>query len=132
MLSRHFQRLAEHRAGAAGDTERDCKKLQAFVTYESQRQKRLATKQSRSEKELELLTDLLQFCDLLSLYICAGARENVEFPECFGVKARLRVETEGYRFESPWMKPGSEFSVAALRHPATKEVSGREGQVKSL
>jgi hypothetical protein len=35
---------------------------------------------------------------LLSLYICSGARENVEFPECLGTRLKLNVEAEGYRF----------------------------------
>src|SRR5260370_17061955 len=117
LVSRHFQRLAEHRAGAAGDTERDCKKLQAFVTYESQRQKRLATKQSRSEKELELLTDLLQFCDLLSLYICSGARERVVFPQCFGFKPRLSFQVEGYRLDPSFVATPPNFSLAPFRYP---------------
>src|SRR5262249_20025105 len=65
IVSRHFQRLAEHRVNTAADSDADSNKLQAFGTHETQRQKRLAAKQSRSERELELLTDLLQFCDLL-------------------------------------------------------------------
>lgn len=130
IVSRHFQRLAGHRAGAAGDTERDCKNLQAFVTHESQRQKRLAAKQSRSEKELELLTDLLQFCDLLSLYICSGARERVEFPECFGFKPRLSVQVEGYRLDPSLIETRGKFSVAALRYPETKEISSTAIQIQ--
>src|SRR5262249_51863173 len=82
IVRRHFQRLGEHRIGAAADSDRDRRKVQTFVAHETQRQKRLAAKQDRSADDLESLTDLLQFCDLLSLYICSGARENVEFPEC--------------------------------------------------
>ncbi len=123
IVSRHFQRLAEHRIGAAGDREHDRKKLQAFVARETQRQKRLAAKQSRDEKELELLTDLLQFCDLLSLYICSGARGKVEFPECFGFKPRLSVPLEGYQLDPSWIETPSKFSVAALRYPERKEIS---------
>ena len=132
IVSRHFWRLAEHRIAAGVDRDRDRKKLQDFLSHETQRQMKLASKQSRSVEELELLTDLLQFCDLLSLYICSGARESVEFPKCFGANIRLTVEKEGYRLEPPLFGRGAQFFVAALRHPATKEVSGREIQVKIL
>jgi len=123
IVSRHFQRLAEHRMSATADSDRDRKKLQMFVAHETQRQKRLATKQDRSAEELELLTDLLQFCDLLSLYICSGARENVEFPECLGFKLRLAVQSSEYSLDPPLIQSGAKFHVAALRYPETREVS---------
>ncbi len=123
IVSRHFQRLAEQHAGHDHQA-------QGFLEREAHRQKKLAANQIRSAEELELLTDLLQFCDLLSLYICAGARENVEFPEYFGITARLSVTNEGYQLEPALVGPGAHFSVAALRHPATKEVSGQKIEVK--
>jgi hypothetical protein len=132
MVSRHFQRIAERRMAAAVDSERDRKKLQEFAAHEAQRQKRLSAKQQRSLEELESLTDLLQFCDLLSLYVCSGARGSAEFPEYFGCKLRLTVEAGGYKLDPSVIEPGAEFSVAALRHPPTKETSGREIDVRIL
>lgn len=128
IVSRHFWRLAEHRIQRGGDSGTDRKKLEAFLGQETKRQQKLRSKQPRTSEELELLTDVLQFCDLLSLYICSGAQDNVEFPEYFGVSARLRVEAEDYRLE-PDLVASSHFRVAALRHPATKEESAREIQV---
>jgi hypothetical protein len=124
LVSRHFVRLAEHGAAQIADVDRH--KVARFLEQEAIRQKQLAAKQNHSAEELELLTDVLQFCDLLSLYVCSGAREHVAFPEYFGTKARLAIEADGYRLEPPLIEPGAEFRVAALRHPATKEVSGRE------
>lgn len=126
MVSRHFWRLAEHRIKSANDNEKDRKKLLEFAGTESQRQKKLAAKQQLSAQELESLTDVLQLCDLLSLYICSGAQESVELPEYCGVKARLTVEAGGYRLEPAMIASGAEFSVAALRYPATKEISGQK------
>ena len=123
IVSRHFQRLAEQGLSAEQD-EQTQTKAQGFLEREAHRQKKLAPKQKGSAEELELLTDVLQFCDLLSLYICAGAREHVEFPEYFGVAARLSVTDGGYKLEPPLVDRGSQFSVAALRHPVTKEKSG--------
>ena len=129
IVSRHFWRLAEHRLATPGDTEDDRGRIGHFLEKEALQQRKLAGKQNRSEAELEVLTDLLQFCDLLSLYICSGAQERVEFPGYFSVKPQLTVLADKYRIEPPLVAPGSKFSVAALRHPATKEISGREVEV---
>jgi hypothetical protein len=128
IVSRHFQRLAE-KGLSTGQDQQTRKEAQGFLQHEAHRQKKLAANQKQSAEELELLTDVLQFCDLLSLYICTGARENVEFPEYFGVAPRLSVTDNGYKLEPLLVEP-SRFSVAALRHPATKEVSGQELEVK--
>jgi hypothetical protein len=130
IVSRHFQRLAEHRLAGASDSDRDRKSLRQFVEHEQARQKKLAAKQSRSAEELESLTDLLQFCDLLSLYICCGSRQSVEFPEYFGAKAKLTVEATVYKLDPLLIEPGAAFSFAALRFPAAKEVSSQEITVK--
>jgi Protein of unknown function (DUF3891) len=130
IVSRHFWRLAEHRMATPGDSEGDRQKLEHFLEQEATRQRKLAAKQTRSVEDLELLTELLQFCDLLSLYLCVGARDQVEFPEHFGAKVRLKISAEGYRLDPPLIESGAKFTVAALRHPATKEESGREIEVK--
>src|SRR5215471_3995354 len=129
IVSRHFQRLAEHRLAAAGDSDRDRKRLQQFIDHETQRQKTLSAKQRRATEELESLTDLLQFCDLLSLYICCGARRSVEFPEYCGTKVRLSLEDGRYKLDPRLLESDAEFRVAALRYPATKEVSSQEIRV---
>jgi hypothetical protein len=126
IVSRHFWRLAEHRLQAAKDPDKDRKQLQGFSAAELQRQTKLAAKQTRPAQELEALTDVLQLCDLLSLYFCSGAEESVELPEFFGVKTQIKVEENGYRLEPAILPSGTEFSVAALRFPPTKEVSGQE------
>lgn len=128
IVSRHFARLAEHSATHNGDRQ----KVARFLEHEAARQKQLAAKQDHSPTELERLTDVLQFCDLLSLYICSGARDNAEFPQYFGVKVRLTMEAESYKLEPPLLESGSEFRVAALRHPAVKGESGREIEVRIL
>ena len=128
IVSRHFARIAEHGAGKYPDSDRH--KVARFLEHEASRQKQLAAKQDLGATELEQLVDVLQFCDLLSLYVCSGARDNAEFPQYFGIKTRLRVEDEGYKLEPPLMESGSEFRVAALRHPAVKGESGREIEVR--
>ena len=123
IVSRHFYRLAEHRIQSVNDTQQDRRKLESFISSESQRQQKLSA--GIPADHLELWTDLLQFCDLLSLYICCGARENVIFPEYFGVEMRVENKDELLKLEPAVIQP-SEFSVAALRHPPVKGQSGQE------
>jgi len=127
IVSRHFQRLAEHRVSSTKDSAQDHKKLEAFLAREARRQKTLSAGQA--VEQLELWTDLLQFCDLLSLYICCGARESVIFPEYFGIEVRAVNADDGLKLD-PAVIQSSEFSVAALRHPAIKGSSGQELRVK--
>lgn len=123
IVSRHFYRLAEHRVHSTDDSQQDRRKLESFISNESQRQKKLSA--GISVDHLELWTDLLQFCDLLSLYICCGSRENVIFPEYFGVEVRVENKGEFFKLAPAVIQP-SEFSVAALRHPPVKGQSGQE------
>ncbi|MGC2743743.1 MAG: DUF3891 family protein [Candidatus Angelobacter sp.] len=124
IVSRHFERIAK--VNSPKPSQGDRQTMEGFLRNEAARQAKLAANQERTPEELEQLTDVLQFCDLLSLYVCCGARQNVEFPEYFGIKARLMVEADSYRLDPILIEPGTEFAVAALRHPATKEASGKE------
>jgi uncharacterized protein DUF3891 len=130
MVSRHFVRIAEQSAAQLSEPDRT--HAAAFLKNESTRQRRLAAKQDCSRDDLERLTDVLQFCDLLSLYVCSGARDSAVFPEYFGVKVRVTVPEEGYRLDPPLIEPGAVFSTAVLRHPATKDVSSHELQIRML
>jgi hypothetical protein len=126
IVSRHFWRLAEHRLSSTADSQRDRSGLQKFVKFESSRQARLVAKQDRTGQELEVLADVLQFCDLLSLYLCSGATDNVEFAEYFGTRMRLTSSDQDIRLEPGVIESGARFHVAALRHPSTKQQSGQE------
>jgi hypothetical protein len=130
IVSRHFARIAEHGVTKYPAADRD--KAKRFLEHEAARQKQLAAKQDYSPAELEQLTDVLQFCDLLSLYVCSGARDNAEFPQYFGVKVRLTLKAGGYILDPQVVEPGSEFRVAALRHPTAKGESGREIEIRIL
>jgi hypothetical protein len=128
IVSRHFERIAK--ANSSKTSESAHLTMESFLRNEAARQTKLAAKQERTPEELEALTDVLQFCDLLSLYVCCGARQNVEFPEYFGTKVRLTVEADSYQLDPILIEPGTEFVVAALRHPATKEASGKEIKIR--
>lgn len=131
IVSRHFSRLAQERVGSAReDNQQDRRSLDLFLKNESKRQKKLADGQSLAIDKLEELTDLLQFCDLLSLYICCGSLERVVFPEYFGVRMQASNQDGKYKFDPPVMRSGTQLALAALRFPATKEESSRQIEMK--
>lgn len=74
MVSGHFRRLAEYRQESVEDTPGDSALLHQFLANEAQQDEVRFRRQSRSRPEVERLVGLLQFCDLLSLYLCCGSR----------------------------------------------------------
>lgn len=95
IVSQHFCRLAENRLLWRIDNQQDTFGLQRFLRSEAARQERLREQDQRPPEQVRLLTDVLQFCDLLSLYLCCGANAPVEFPQKFdGCTIRLTREGE--------------------------------------
>jgi hypothetical protein len=120
LVSQHFSRLAQHRLRTAGDSLHDVKSLETFVKSEAERQHRLTSQSGYSEEQVCTLVDVLQFCDLLSLYLCCGAREDVEFPQKFQDRAvQLRVDEEMCRLEPAIFGGGVSLGVSARRYPMT-------------
>ena len=121
IVSRHFCRLGEARAESRADSAQDAQHLRAFLAQEQQRQERL--RQGEPQEHLEFLTDVLQFCDLLSLYLCCGAEQDVEFPQRFGPRPlRLtRLSGAGHqavcRLDPSPFPDGVDVAVVARRCP---------------
>lgn len=89
IVSRHFSALAEFRIGRAADPPETLSRLRAFVAGEQERQQKLKAGASAGDWEAYVL--LLQFCDILSLYLCSGTPETVEFAQSFAAgKVRAR------------------------------------------
>jgi len=100
IVSRHFSRLAEGRLNSRIDDEEDTSRLREFLHTERARQSRLSSITSATPTELEDLTDILQFCDLLSLYLCCGAADPVEFPQAFHeVHVRVSRQADMFHFD---------------------------------
>lgn len=115
MVSRHFSRLGNVSLQSRGhDPE-----VSKFVQQEMARQDRLMQLQLRSADEICVLVDVLQFCDLLSLYLSCGSQENVEFPQKFrDASIRLRREGELCRTEPSLFGGGASLGVMARKYPA--------------
>jgi hypothetical protein len=118
IVSQHFCRLAESRLSSGIDDADSAQRLRAFVDQEGLRQERLLKDQAHSPEEIAMLTDILQFCDLLSLYLCCGARDNVEFPQAFqGQAPRLEREGELVRIVPSIFGRGMSLAVTARGYP---------------
>lgn len=129
VVSRHFFRLGQNMLDSGSYNNADREKLESFLGNEERRQKKLTLLQPLRSQELEQFTDLLQFCDLLSLYVCCGAQQNVILPDYFGIQVRITNRPEGLNLDPRWIAPGK-FSFAALLHPLTKEIQGKEIEVQ--
>ncbi|HVP51629.1 MAG TPA: DUF3891 family protein [Terriglobales bacterium] len=127
IVSGHFCRLGRSRLDSAIDSAEDRALLVDFLEDEQARQQRLLG--GRSGEEFELLTDVLQFCDVLSLYLCCGTTGDVEFRQSLGTKPiRLRREAARSpeqaavcRFEpSPFAEGGVDLAVVARHYPSDR------------
>jgi len=128
IVSGHFWRLNKHRLEWAIDGEDDRQLLLYFLEREQARQQQLLCGHSR--EEFEFLTDVLQFCDVLSLYLCCGATQDVEFRQGFGTKpirlrrdaARSPDQAAVCRFEpTPFTVGSVDLAVIARRYPSDRQ-----------
>jgi hypothetical protein len=118
LVSRHFQRLSERDAQDEGE------KLARFRSQEKQRQNKLRSRINLQEHALELLVDALQFCDLLSLYLCSGSKRSVKFGE--PALTLMRAGDE-YRLEPFPFREHRQLSFSAMRHPADVDKKAKSG-----
>jgi Protein of unknown function (DUF3891) len=130
IVSSHFCALAEWRLSAASDTAENTQRLKAFLQVEIARRERLQRLAGRSREELRELLLVLQFCDLLSLYLCCGATEAVEFPQQFEA-GNVRVVRDNQAFvlePSPFggAAEGASVGVRAQRFSAGKNQASTE------
>lgn len=86
MVSRHFCVLGQMRLKQQMDAEREAQLVRDFLAREAERQQRLMLKAGLTSERSDDLLKVLQFCDMLSLYLCCGADEEAEFPQKFGGK----------------------------------------------
>jgi hypothetical protein len=119
VVSRHFSSIAAHYAGDTKGSSR----IRAFLNAEAQRQVRLGARVHESAHKVQRIVEALQFCDLLSLYLCCGLTEPVEFPQALRDRPiRLQPEGDGETIHlspNPF-KNQQVFTVAGIRHPRLK------------
>jgi hypothetical protein len=115
IVSRHFVALAQYRLNVTHDGEQDRENLEDFIVNETFRQHHLLNTLHATEHELEYFLHALQFCDVLSLYLCSGVPENVSFAQVFnGRSVTLQRMGRNYVLNpSPFRAP-VRVSVKAL------------------
>ena len=120
MVSGHFRRLAEHRLNSVEDSLEDTARIHAFADNEAREDAARLSRQSRSCSEVEHLVDLLQFCDLLSLYLCCGSRASIQFPQAIGSRSvLLRRDGELCLLHPSPFREEISLGVPARRDPAS-------------
>jgi hypothetical protein len=107
IVSRHFVALAQFRLNTVNDSEHDREHLEEFIVNETFRQQYLLNTLHTGEAEIEYYLHALQFCDALSLYLCSGVTESVDFPQVFnGRSVILQRMGRTYALEpSPFRAP---------------------------
>ena len=121
IVSGHFVRLARTRMQMTEDTFENKRLVQDFVKAESARRKNVLRDQHDAAKNIEELTDVLQFCDVFSLYLCCGATERVEFPQKFaGTTFELRRAGEIYRSKPRLFREELRLKVSAIEIVANR------------
>jgi len=118
LVSRHFERLSL-RTDKNGTV-----KLEAFRKREKERQQKLKKNLNQDQAALERLVDALQFCDVLSLYLCCGASRTVKFEKPGIVVGRKGDE---YRLDPSPFQEAKQFSFSALRHPLANGKTRQSG-----
>ena len=118
LVSEHFCRIGRAFLPSIRGGRPACEMVGRFLEGEAERQRRLFFMQRRSEEEINLLFDVLQFCDLISLYLCCGCQEPIEFPQRFhGQSFRARREGELCRIEPPLFGARLSLGVNARKYP---------------
>ncbi len=130
IVSSHFCALGEWRLSGGIDTALNTQWLKSFLHVETARRERLQKLAGHSRERLQELLLVLQFCDLLSLYLCCGATDAVEFPQQFEA-GKVRVHRENQVFildPSPFGRAteGASVGVRAQRFAHGKNQASTE------
>jgi hypothetical protein len=121
MVSGHFRRLGEHRLNSVEDSIEDTARISAFLEHEAKEDAARLSRQSRSCSQVEHLVDLLQFCDLLSLYLCCGSHASVQFPQAVGGRSIVcRRDGELCRLDPSPFGEQISLGVPARREPVSR------------
>ena len=128
MVSGHFYRLGKFGLNTGHYPPAEAALVQQFVEEEECRREGLAAIETRPLEEIEYWIDVLQFCDLLSLYLCCGSKDCVEFSQRIGgprETIRLRVK-DGVNVLSPSLfAQEMAFSLEAHTFPGGSSITLR-------
>lgn len=117
MVSQHFAWLGRYRLERAADPPDVKALISDFLREEEVRQTELL-KDSTGRAGCDALLPVLQFCDLLSLYLCSGTRQPVEFPHEFPFgRIRAQVQDDACLLSPNPFRGAWTASYRATRYP---------------
>jgi hypothetical protein len=124
IVSGHFVRLARTRTQMTEDSPKDKRLIDDFLKVESARRKNVLQGQPGAAKTIEELIDVLQLCDVFSLYLCCGATEPAEFPQKFaGTTFELHRYGKAYRSKPRLFREELRLKVSATEVAASRSTS---------
>jgi len=116
IVSEHFSRIAKNKIASPGKDDVAC--LHDFLSRECARREDLSSHDRRSPDEVQVLVDVLQFCDLMSLYLCSGSQASVVFPQQFeGGTIKLQCNDGLFKTEPQVFQSGASLGVTARGYP---------------
>jgi hypothetical protein len=110
LISRHFTALASKGDG-----------YQPFLEAELRRQEALEAEIPYSKVDLERWTDIVGFCDSLSLYLCSGLQHEVDFPLAHPATEKA---ASAPRITLSWRDGPPHFATPLLKSGAALTLSG--------
>jgi len=124
VVSGHFVRLARTRMQMTEDSPEDKRLMDDFLKPESVRRKNVLRSQPGAAKTIEELTDVLQLCDVFSLYLCCGATDPVRFPQKFaGTTFELHRDGKAYISKPRLFRDELRLKVSATEVAANRRAS---------
>jgi hypothetical protein len=127
MVSAHFSRIAHMRTQMSLDSPEDAAHLKGFIRGEEEWQAKLQPKTGLTSEALGQYVDVLQFCDVLSLYLCCGAKDAAEFPQEFdGQRIVLRYDDGVYSTSPSILGETHRFHVPVRVYPS------KSGEAKTM
>jgi Protein of unknown function (DUF3891) len=121
LVSAHFARLTHPYLERGAGTPEQRAQVEQFLNREAARVDRLLPQAELPLEEIQALIEVLQFCDLASLYICANPSAPVEFPQVLnGSKVQLSFEQGSFH-----MRPNLLDHVLVLEIPCVRFVEGK-------
>ena len=118
IVSEHFCRLTRTRLQSHSDEVQERGRLHHFLARQRDFQAELQLRHNHPAEEIAVLTDVLQFCDLMSLYLCCGAAQPVTFPQTFGAKRICISRRDGiYQLQPSILGKGASLGFTARRFP---------------
>jgi len=116
IVSAHFSRLTTPYLESGKGTPEQRSRVEQFLHRERARVDRLLPQAGLRPGEIEALIQVLQFCDLASLYWCANPQTPVELPQMIhGSRVQFSCQCGGFRMTPGLLKQALTLEIPCVR-----------------